>query len=142
MDDRFEEILKRKSARLNVINGSFGRTGQNTIYSIQHVDKQDEHLLEVRTRDGLCSSFQYFNIVWLVYEPEIGIIIDFNGYTLSIEGKGLNGEVYEAIKRRRLSWIRESDDPNGSDQQELCVTRITINPPEPRRPSFLARLFS
>lgn len=130
MTDRFEEILKRKNSdKLKVIEGSFGKSCHDQYFAIVPDDKQEEYLLEVRTRDGFCSAFQFFSITWLVYEPDIGIIVDFNGYTVSIEGKGLKGALYDAIKRRRVSWIKESDDPSADAGKDIYVSKITISPP-------------
>lgn len=69
-----------------------------------------EGFLEFRFRNGAQLCLPYDSILWFNYSPDLARIeMDFGGYVVSINGRGLVPKLYDSIKARRVAWIREAD---------------------------------
>lgn len=94
-------------------------------------DRMEESFLELRLRSGLRTAFAYSDIVFLVYDPDSGSLdVDFGGYLVTVTGRGLGERVFDALKQKRVVWLKEADsemlDHKGN---ELFIKEITITPP-------------
>lgn len=94
-------------------------------------DRMEEHFLELRFRIGLRTCFAYSDLVFFNYDPESGTLdLDFGGYLVTVKGRNLGERIFEAVKHKRLVWLKEADsqmqDHSGN---ELFIAEITITPP-------------
>lgn len=132
--ETIDDIIKRKQqekAAAEAPAPASDAVQEDKFFSILVGDGVQEHFLELRNRDGLSTCFPYNSIMWMVYDPEGQIHIDFTGFSIFIEGRGLAGKLYDGLKQKRVAWIKESDvelqDHNGN---ETFISKITITPPE------------
>ncbi len=94
-------------------------------------DAMEEHFLELRFRSGLRTAFAYSDIVFVVYDPDSGSLdVDFGGYLVTVTGRGLGDRVFDAIKKKRVVWLKEADsDMQNHPGNELFIGGITVTPP-------------
>ena len=65
---------------------------------------------------------------WFSFDPGDGIVdLEFGEFLITIEGTGLLA-VFEAVKARRLAWVRELGNEIKGDEK-VIVSVIRINPP-------------
>lgn len=104
---------------------------EDKFYSILVGEGSEENFLEIRTKDGLCTCFPYSAVTWMVYDPENGIFMDFAGYLVTIEGRGLQPKLMQGLKQRRVGWIKEADTVMQDHvSNETFIEKITITPPK------------
>ncbi len=105
-------------------------------YSVFGGDVVNDPFLELRFRDGLKLCLPYRDVVWLSYDPEtpkIGanIKIDFGSTTICIKGRGLDGELFEGLKQKRVVWIKEADsEMQDHDKNKVFIDDIGFEPEE------------
>ena len=94
-------------------------------------DNMEESFLELRLRSGLRTAFAYSDIVFLVYDPDSGSLdVDFGGYLVTVRGRGLGERVFDALKKKRVVWLKEADtEMQDHKGNELYIGGITITPP-------------
>jgi hypothetical protein len=69
-----------------------------------------EHFLELKLRDGLQVCLSYTDLAFFSYDPEgPKIDLEFGTIFVTIKGRGLGGALFNAIKQKRVAWIREAD---------------------------------
>src|SRR5450432_4186031 len=72
-------------------------------YSFLGADVVDDPFLELRFRDGFKLCLPYRDVVWFSYDPKgPEIKLDFGSTTISIKGRGLDGEFFNGLKQKRI----------------------------------------
>lgn len=130
--ETIEDILRRKQAEKAEAAGA-AETGnqEDKFFSVIIGEGLQESFLELRTRDGLRTCFSYSDIIWIVFDPENGLSIEFGGYLVSIEGRGLAAKLFEGIKQKRVAWVKEADhEMQDHKDNDLFVSKIMIIPPK------------
>lgn len=130
--DTIDDILKRKQAEKAAAPAPTQPEKQeDKFFSILVGDGLQEHFLEIQTRDGLRTCFSYSDIIWIVYDPDNGLNIEFGGYLVTIEGRGLVPRLFEGIKQKRVAWVKEADhELQDHKENETFISKITITPPK------------
>lgn len=97
----------------------------------------EEHFLELQFRDGVRLCFSYNDFMWFNYDPEGGSLdMEFGGFLVTVEGRGLVPGLFSALKQKRVAWIREADENEEDNaQNEMFVRSIVISPPDNRMPT-------
>ena len=126
MSEKIDSILEERRKQLDQ-----QRADPNVFYQTSRVDGADDTFLELRFRNGIQTAFAYQNLAWFNYDPSASVIdMEFTGFVVSIEGRGLT-DLFQAIKSRRVGWVRESDtEMQDSEQITVFIKDITITPPE------------
>jgi hypothetical protein len=85
-----------------------------------------ELMLECRLKDGTKQALAYTYLVKAVFCPEKGIVLDFVGHRVSIEGRNLLN-IFKRLVRHEVNFIceRESFHDTG-DKNEVFVSDIEI----------------
>lgn len=102
----------------------------NPLFQLIRGDASQEGFLELRFRSGIQAAFAYHSLFWINLDNANGVIdMDFQGITISIEGRGLK-QIFEFLKLKKISWIRESDtEMEDNKSAEIFISRLTITPP-------------
>jgi len=105
---------------------------EDKFFSILGADGLEEQYLELQFRTGMRTCFNYEDLLWFSFEPEAGYIdLEFGGYMVAIKGRGLGQRLFEAIKKRRVAWVKEADSEMQDHKGNDCfIEEITIEPPE------------
>lgn len=82
---------------------------EDQFFSILVTAGLEENFIEFRFRDGLCICLPYSSIIWFDYQPDDGINLDFGSCLMTIRGRGLKPKLFNAIKQKRLAWVKEAD---------------------------------
>ena len=123
-----DRILKdRKSGA-----GEAPAEAANKFYSVLNADGLVENFLELQFRNGVRTGFSYSDLQWFSWDPEAGCIdLEFGGFLITIKGRGLYPDLFQAIKNRRVAWVREADsEMQDHDGNESFIEEITILPPK------------
>lgn len=90
-----------------------------------------EAFLELRFRNGAQLCFPYDHMGWFSYSPDDGTIdFDFDGFLVTIKGRGLVPKLFDSIKARRVAWVREADtELQDSKDFECFIEAITVLEP-------------
>lgn len=100
-------------------------------FSILVGEGTEEKYLELQSKEGLHTCFSYANLLWFAYDPEDGILLEFNGYSVHIQGRGLYPKLMNGLKQKRVAWIKEADSEMQDHKgNETFVSGISITPPE------------
>lgn len=102
-------------------------------FSLPAVGSVQENYLELRFRNGLHTCFNFNGLSWFNYDPEPGIIdMEFDGFLVTIKGRGLYPALFNALKNRQVAWVREADSKfQDSDKFDHYVESIdVVAPPE------------
>ena len=91
-------------------------------------------MLEVRHRDGRITALTYGWLDEAVFDPSEGITLHFGGKFVDIVGRNLAAEVrpnirlFDARIRRRVSWVREVDEPEAlaAAKDAVVIEQVTI----------------
>lgn len=87
----------------------------------------NERYIDFRSRTGHRISFDYPDRKFVGYDPdESSIHLDFGDALVSIHGRGIE-QLYEWIVRRKIEWVREADDPEKDDSEDLSVFVTNIS---------------
>lgn len=101
-------------------------------FSILGGEGLHEFFLELRFRSGMKSCFSYEDLQWFNYDPEGGTIdLEFGGFLITLKGRGLGDEFFQAIKRKRLAWVMEADtEMQDNRANNVFIETILITPPD------------
>ncbi len=100
-------------------------------FSILLGENGQEHFLELQFRDGLRTCFSYTDLQWFNYDPAGTIDLEFGGFLITVEGRGLGGRLWSGLKQKRVGWIREADTPRQDHSgNETFIDRIILTPPK------------
>jgi len=82
--------------------------------------------LNIQFRAGHCMAFLYGHLVWMNFEPDVGVMLHFSSHTVKLEGRNL-GKLYEELLELRLRQIKvvEKVHDKGSPD-EAVVHRATV----------------
>ena len=106
--DSIDKILETR--RQQAVPAAPQEAEGDKFYSVLGGDVVNDPLLEFRFRDGLKICFPYRDIIWLSHDPKgPAIQIDFGSMIINIKGRGLDGELFEGIRHRRVVWVKEAD---------------------------------
>lgn len=106
-------------------------TQQDKFFSILVGEGSQENFFEIQSRDGLLTCFSYADLIWIVYDPATGIMLEFGGYLVSIEGRGLHPRLFLGIKQKRVAWVKEADsEMQDHKDNDHFIAKITISPPK------------
>lgn len=91
-----------------------------------------EEYLEFRFRTGSQTCFAFKDLTWFNYSKTENLIdLGFGLFIVTIEGRGLVPRLYDAIKARRVKWIREADDKlQDSPEFDCFIQAITVQAPQ------------
>lgn len=100
-------------------------------YSVLVGEGLQEHFLELRFRIGMKTCFSYTDLMWFNYDPEGGTIdLEFGGYLVTLKGRGMGDALFNAIKQKRVAWVKEADvEMQDHSGNATFVQEITITPP-------------
>lgn len=101
-------------------------------YSLLGADVVEDPFLELRFRDGFKLCLPYRDIVWVSYDPKgPDIKVDFGSTTVCIKGRGLDGELFNGLKQKRVVWIKEADtEMQDHDRNKVFIADIGFEPEE------------
>jgi len=101
-------------------------------YSVISADGYQENYLEIRFRDGLRTCFAYADLNWFNHDPDEGTLdLDFNGFLISLIGRGFGEKLFHSIKSKRAAWVKEADsDFQDNPANEVYIEKILITPPD------------
>lgn len=103
---------------------------QDKFFSILLGEGQ-ENFFEVQSREGVHTCFSYSNLSWVVYHPTDGLMLEFGGILVTIEGRGLHPKLFTGIKQKRVAWVKEADtDMQDHKDNDTYISGITITPPD------------
>lgn len=95
-------------------------------------DLVDDPFLEFRFRDGFHLALPYRDVVWISYNPEGEIKMDFGSTVMVIKGRGLAGGLFEGLKQKRVIWIQEAGtEMQDHDKNKVFVADIGFEREEP-----------
>ncbi len=129
MANAIEDILRKKEAER--ASTPSAEAQQDKFFSILIGDGLQENFFELQFRDGSSTCFSYSDLVWFNHDPENGLDLDFGGYLVSIEGRGLAPRLFHGIKQKRVAWVKEADVELQDHKDNACfIGSITITPPK------------
>ena len=131
MADAIDSLMeKRRKAGAGKTTTPAERPGQ--FFGMSKEGSGDEHYFEIRLREGLKTCFSYVDLAWFNYDPEAGCLdLAFGEFVVTISGRGLGGDLFDGIKRREVSWVRESDsDLEDNAEMDVYISEILLSPPE------------
>lgn len=82
--------------------------------------------LNIRYVDGRSVAFLYSHLIWMNFDPAVGIILHFSTHTVKVQGRNLArlyAELLE-LKRRHLVVVDESHDLGEPDA--VVVHRVGV----------------
>ncbi|MCW0220399.1 MAG: hypothetical protein OJI67_18880, partial [Prosthecobacter sp.] len=125
-------ILRRKQAEKSAAPAmEQSEKQEDKFFSILVGETSQEHFLEIKTQDGLRTCFSYSDIIWIVYDPDNGLNIEFGGYLVTLEGRGLVPRLFDGIKQKRVAWVKEADhELQDHPENPTFISKITITPPK------------
>ena len=130
--ETIDEIIRKKQAEKSAAAPPAAESPQeDKFFSILIGDNFQENFLELQTRDGLRTCFPYSDIIWMAFDPESGLSIDFGGFWVLIKGRGLAGKLFQGLKQKRVAWVKEADhELQDHKENEIYISEITITPPK------------
>lgn len=132
--ETIDDIIKRKQQEKAASETPATQpeaTQPDKFFSILVGDSMQENFLEIQTKDGLRTCFPYSAIMWMVYNPEGAIHIEFTGFWVYISGRGLVPKLFDGLKQKRVAWIKEADhELQDHKENEIYISSITITPPK------------
>lgn len=84
-------------------------------------------MLELRKKDGNVLAIGYGWLERVEFNPSEGITLSIVGQKIRIKGRNLNAEVrqsvrlFEGITRHRVPWVREADEPESMETNDLAT---------------------
>ena len=101
-------------------------------FSLLGGDVVDDPFLEFRFHDGFKLCLAYHDVVWMSYDPKRPKIeMDFGSTTIVIEGRGLDGELFDGLKSKRVMWIKEADrEMQDHDGNKVFIKNIGFKSPD------------
>lgn len=78
-------------------------------FCIVKVEGMTTDFLEIRFRNGAIFFLNYSELSFFNYSPAGIIDMIFGGFRVEIHGRGLAPKLVEAIKAKRVAWVREAD---------------------------------
>ena len=105
---------------------------QRKFYSTLSSESYEENFLEIRFKNGLKTCFAYSDLNWFHYDVDDGVVdLEFGGFQVSIEGRGLGDKFFQAIKSKRMAWVKEADsDFQDNSDCEIYIKTILVGVPE------------
>lgn len=129
MGSKIDEILRSRNPVTPAAEESDAQ--EDKFFSVLIGEAIEENFMELRFRDGSKTCFPYQSLTWFNFSPEEGIDLDFNGYMVSIKGRGFDPKLWNGIKQKRVAWVKEADvELQDNKANEAFVSEITITPPE------------
>ena len=127
IDDILEERRQKEKKE-----HPLGELDPSKFFSVLSAEGLQENVLELRFNDGLRSCFAYADLQWFNYSPDEGTLdLEFNGFLVSIIGRGLGERFFHSIKTKRAAWVKEADsDFQDNESNEIYIEQILISPPE------------
>ena len=123
MPDSIDKILERKKPA----ETSGEETDADKFYSILVGEGLQENFFEVRFRDGNIICFSYADLMFFDYDPEGRINLEFGGYCVILEGRGLHPKLFQGIKSKRVAWVKESDtEMQDHKDNEIFIKEIRL----------------
>lgn len=128
MANTIDEILQKRRSQEAA---SEEPVVEDKFYSILVGEGMQEHFLELRFTNGLCTCFSYTDLLWFNHDPEMGCLdLAFGGFLITIKGRGLV-PVFNGIKQKRVGWVMEADATLQDHDRNTCfIEEIGITPPK------------
>jgi hypothetical protein len=131
MADAIQKILESRRPAAPAAEQPATGDDADKFFSILVGDAIDELFLELRFNTGMRSCFAYNDLAWFNYDPESSTIdLEFGGYLITIKGRGLGERLFDGLKRKRVSYVKEKDvefeDHKGN---AVFIESISITPP-------------
>ena len=131
--DAVDRVLGKKPAETHVgaITTPPAPEDADKFYSVLGGEGLYENFLELRFRSGLKTCFSYTDLMWFNFDPEANCIdLEFGGYLVTVKGRGLGEALFNAIKQKRVAWIKEADvEMQDHSGNPTFIQEITITPP-------------
>ena len=89
--------------------------------------RQVAFMLELRLANGDGEAFDYGLLGRVRFDPSAGLTLHFANGVVTLAGKNLR-PVFEAALTRRLTWVREANEPGrvGGDPGATVITKISL----------------
>lgn len=125
MGDAIESILAARRQQE-------GQETSGNFFSVLSAHGLNEEFLELRFRNGAQTCFCYKDLSWFNYSPDDKLIdLEFNGFLVTIKGRGLIPKLFEGIKNKRVAWVREADtELQDCADFESYIESLLITPPQ------------
>lgn len=82
--------------------------------------------LNIEFKAGHCMAFLYGHLVWMNFEPELGIMMHFSSHTVRLEGRNL-GTLYDELLELRLRYVKVVEkDRDAGAADDVVVHRATV----------------
>lgn len=108
---------------------AYGRDGEGA----KSADRSDfwNPTLNIRFRQGHATAFCYSHILWLNFDPSIGIILHFSTHTVKLFGRNLR-PLYQQLLELRLREIEVIDERHDLGEADVTVVHraLIIQKPE------------
>lgn len=131
--DAVDKVLGRKPAESHVaaVTPASPTEDADKFYSVLGGEGLYENFLELRFRIGLKTCFSYTDLSWFNFDPEANCIdLEFGGFLITLKGRGLGEALFNAIKQKRVAWIKEADvEMQDHPGNSTFIQEITITPP-------------
>jgi hypothetical protein len=108
------------------------QTEADKFYSVISGEGLQESFLELQFKNGLRTAFAYSDLSWFNFDPDASCMdMEFGSFLVTLKGRGLYPAVFQAIKNRRVAWIKEADsEMQDHERNEVFIGEILVTPPE------------
>lgn len=89
-------------------------------------------MLDVRLESGDRYGLPYTYLIWIRFDPSVGILIRFSSYLVLINGRNLR-ELYEALLQHRVEWVlAENERFDVGEESDPFISKIEVREPDPK----------
>jgi len=130
---KIDEILKEREGKSKAsVHRLSEAKGEDKFFSIIAGEGMEENFLELRFKSGMSTCFSYSDLMWFNHDPEAGCLdLEFGGFLVTVEGRGLCPELFNGIKQKRVAWVKEADsDMQDHEGNTTYVASILLTPPK------------
>ena len=131
--NKIDEILEqRKRIEQPTTPAVQQKRQEDKFYSILLGDGMEEKFLELQFRDGLRLCLNYNDLLWFHHIPDEHCIdMEFAGFLISIKGRGMVPHLFNGLKQKKVSWIKEADvEMQDHLANTTYIETITVIPPK------------
>ena len=127
-----DKILESRRQQTTPAAAPAPKENEDMFFSVLGGDVTDDSYLEFRFQDGFKLCLPYRDLVYFSYDPKVpDIKLDFGGTTICITGRGLGDELFEGLKKKRVTWIKEADNEmQDHDGNKVFIKDIGFEPEE------------
>src|SRR3989442_729100 len=107
--DAVTRILEARREKEKPVAAETATEEADKFFSVLVGETSQEHFLELQFRNGLRTCFSYTDLLWFNFDPEANCIdLEIGGYLITIKGRGLCPKLFNGLKNKRVSWVKEA----------------------------------